>query len=138
MSQRRFSVEFSLQPGVTGEKQEAVTENNTAIRYGSGEVPVYATPALVGLMEGAAIRAVDPHLPEGFCTVGTSIAIEHTAATPVGMTVTARARLARVEGRKLTFEVEAFDDRERVGKGTHGRFIVQIEKFMGRSQAKRG
>lgn len=129
-------MEINLQTGSTGEKKELVTQDNTAIRYGSGDVPVYATPALVGLMEGASIAAVDKYLPEGFCTVGVSIAIDHTAATPVGMTVTARAELVKVEGRKLTLAVEAFDDKEPVGRGTHERFIVQIDKFMARNQAK--
>lgn len=131
-------MDINLQVGATGEKKEVVTENNTAIKYGSGDVPVYATPALVGLMEGASINAVDRFLPEGFCTVGISIAIDHTAATPVGLTVTARAELIKVEGRKLTIKVEAFDDREPVGKGVHERFIVQVDKFMSRNLAKRG
>lgn len=131
-------MDINLKTGTIGEKRELVTTENTAIKYGSGDVPVYATPALVGLMEGASIKAVDPYLPEGHCTVGVSIAIDHTAATPVGMTVTARAELVKVEGRKLTLAVEAFDDKEPVGKGTHERFIVQMDKFMARNQAKLG
>ncbi len=129
-------MEINLQPGLVGEKQELVTEDNTAIKYGSGEVAVFATPALVGLMEGASINAVDRLLPAGFCTVGISISTTHTAATPVGMTVTARAELTEVHGRRLVFKVEGFDDKEPVGAGTHERYIVQMDKFMQKNLSK--
>ncbi len=129
-------MEINLQPGLVGEKQELVTEDNTAIKYGSGEVAVYATPALVGLMEGASLNAVDHLLPAGFCTVGISISTTHTAATPTGMTVTARAELLEVHGRRLVFKVEGFDDKEPVGAGIHERYIVQMEKFMQKNQSK--
>jgi fluoroacetyl-CoA thioesterase len=129
-------MEINLQPGLTGEKQERVTDNNTAIKYGSGDVPVFATPALVGLMEGASINAVDKYLPDGFCTVGISICTSHTAATPIGLTVTARAELVEVDGRRLVFKVEGFDEREKVGEGTHERFIVQMDKFMRKNLSK--
>jgi predicted thioesterase len=129
-------MEINLQPGLIGEKQELVTEDNTAIKYGSGEVAVYATPALVGLMEGASINAVDHLLPAGFCTVGISISTIHTAATPTGMTVTARAELLEVHGRRLVFKVEGFDDKEPVGAGTHERYIVQMDKFMQKNRSK--
>lgn len=131
-------MEINLRPGLIGEKQEKVTENNTAIKYGSGDVPVYATPALVGLIEGAAINAVDKFLPEGTCTVGINVNLKHTAATPVGMLVTARAELIEVDGRRLVFKVEGYDEKEKVGEGTHERFIVQIDKFMQKNQAKLG
>ena len=131
-------MEINLQPGLVGEKQELVTEDNTAIKYGSGEVAVFATPALVGLMEGASINAVDHLLPDGFCTVGISISTTHSAATPVGMTVTARAELLEVHGRRLVFKVEGFDDKEPVGLGTHERYIVQMDKFMQKNQSKQG
>lgn len=130
-------MEFNLQVGMQGEKKELVTDDNTAIKYGSGEVPVYATPALVGLMEGASIQAVDRFLPPGFCTVGIAVDIRHTAATPVGMTVTARAELIEIDGRRLVFKVEAEDEREKVGSGIHERFIVQMEKFNQRNEAKK-
>jgi predicted thioesterase len=129
-------MEINLQPGLIGEKKELVTEDNTAIKYGSGEVAVYATPALVGLMEGASINAVDHLLPAGFCTVGISISTIHTAATPTGMTVTARAELLEVHGRRLVFKVEGFDDKEPVGAGTHERYIVQMDKFMQKNRSK--
>ena len=123
-------MELNLKAGLIGEKQEKVTPENTAIKYGSGDVPVFATPALVGLMEGAAIKAVDAFLPPGFCTVGTKVNITHSAATPVGMTVTCRAELTEVDGRRLLFQVQGFDEKEPVGEGTHERFVVQMDKFM--------
>ncbi len=129
-------MEINLQPGLVGEKQELVTEDNTAIKYGSGDVAVFATPALVGLMEGASINAVDRLLPAGFCTVGISISTTHSAATPIGMTVTARAELIEIHGRRLVFKVEGFDDQEPVGAGTHERYIVQMDKFMQKNQSK--
>jgi len=131
-------MEFDLSPGLTGEKPALVTEDNTAIKYGSGDVPVFATPALVGLMEGASINAVDRFLPAGFCTVGISISTTHSAATPIGMTVTARAELVEIDGRRLVFKVEGFDDREKVGEGTHERYIVQMDKFMKKNLSKQG
>jgi predicted thioesterase len=129
-------MELKLQPGLVGEKKELVTVENTAIKYGSGDVPVFATPALVGLMEGASINAVDRFLPEGFCTVGISISISHSAATPIGLTVIARAELIEVDGRRLVLKVEGFDDQEKVGEGTHERYVVQMDKFMQKNLSK--
>lgn len=131
-------MEINLEIGLSGEKSELVTNENTAVKYGSGDVPVYATPALVGLMEGASINAADRFLPAGFCTVGIRMVLDHTAATPLGMTVTARSRLVQIDGRRLVFEVEASDERESVGKGMHERFIVQMDKFMSRVSGKQG
>jgi predicted thioesterase len=126
---------FNLTAGLTATKSEQATEHNTAKAYGSGGVAVYATPAMIGLMEGAGIAAVDLLLPPGFGTVGTSLAVEHLAATPPGLTVTARAELIAVEGRKLVFKVAAFDPRGKIGEGTHERFIVDIEKFLTKAAA---
>ena len=84
-------MEIELKIGMTGKKQELVTADNTAIKYGSGSVAVYATPAMIGLMEGASIDAVEAHLPAGLGTVGIDLKIKHTAATPVGMTARAEA-----------------------------------------------
>ena len=129
-------MELNIKAGLIGEKQEQVTNENTAVKYGSGDVPVFATPALVGLMEGAAIKAVDAFLPPGFCTVGTKVNITHSAATPVGMTVTCKAELTEVEGRRLLFHVQGFDGKESVGEGTHERFIVDKEKFEARALSR--
>ena len=129
-------MEFNLQPGMTAEKNEQVTDNNTAIKYGSGGVAVYATPAMIGLMEGTCLAAVDPHLPEGMATVGTQLEVKHLAATPVGMTVKATATLTAVVGKKLTFTMEAFDDKEKIGEGTHQRYIIDLAKFLQKAAEK--
>ena len=129
-------MEYNLQPGMTAEKGEQVTDNNTAIKYGSGGVAVYATPAMIGLMEGTCLAAVDPHLPEGMATVGTQLEVKHLAATPVGMTVKATATLTAVAGKKLTFTMEAFDDKEKIGEGTHQRYIIDLAKFLQKAAEK--
>jgi fluoroacetyl-CoA thioesterase len=125
-----------LVPGLIGESQTVVTEDNTAKHLGSGNVEVFATPEMVRLMERAGVAAVDHLLPEGQRTVGVALDVKHLAATPLGMTVTARAELMTVEGRRLTFRVEAFDDVEQVGEGTHQRYIVDVARFQGRIEKK--
>jgi len=113
-----------------------VTRENTAAAVGSGGVDVFATPMMVALMEMAALRLVQPHLAEGETTVGTIVNVKHTAATPLGMSVRAVARLDAVDGRRLVFTVEAYDDREKIGEGTHERFVVQLQKFLDRVNKK--
>ncbi|MCX7781575.1 MAG: thioesterase family protein [Negativicutes bacterium] len=130
-------MDFNLHIGMKAEKKEAVTNDNTAVRYGSGGVAVYATPAMIGLMEGACLAAVDPHLPSGMATVGTHLNVKHLAATPVGMTVRASAELAEIAGKRLVFKVEAYDDKEKIGEGTHERYIIDLAKFMQKSAAKK-
>ena len=129
-------MELHLTPGLSGEKHDHVTGANTALAYGSGTVEVYATPAMVGLMEGAAIAALDAHLPAGYSSVGTEIHVRHTAATPIGMAVRATAKLFQIDGRRLVFRLEAFDEREQIGSGTHERFIVQLDKFLAKANGK--
>lgn len=121
-----------------GEKTDTVTEQNTAIALGSGGLPVYATPALVALMEGACVAALAKALPAGFSTVGTALDIKHTAATPLGMTVHAAGELLEIDGRGLLFRVEAFDGAGKIGEGFHRRFIIENEKFLRKVQAKTG
>ena len=128
---------MDLSVGMTGEKQDVVTEDRTAIKYGSGSVSVYATPAMVGLMEAAAIQAVDRHLPEGMSTVGTELKIKHIAATPVGLAVRAIAELIEIDGRRLVFSVKAFDAKEEIGSGTHERYVINIRKFLEKAEAKK-
>ncbi len=122
--------------GISAETSIIVSEKDTATSYGSGLVAVYATPALVGLMEKAAVKALEGHLPAGQTTVGGRIDVRHLAATPVGMRVHARAELVEIQGRKLTFRVEAWDEVDKVGEAAHERFIVEQEKFMGQVNAK--
>jgi len=129
-------MDLNLSVGMTGEKHEVVTNDNTAIKYGSGSVAVYATPAMIGLMEGAAVKAVDPHLPEGLSSVGTELKIRHTAATPVGLAVRAIAELTEIDGKRLVFTVKAFDEKEEIGEGTHERYVIGLERFMEKAEAK--
>ena len=107
-----------------------VTENNTALTMGSGDMPVFATPSLVALMENAAMKAVAPHLPDGSTTVGGFIETSHLAPSVIGATIEATATLTEVKGRKLSFTIEAIEGDKLVGKATHIRFIVEREKFL--------
>ena len=131
-------MDYNLHTGMTAEKSEQVTDNNTAIKYGSGEVAVYATPAMIGIMEGTCLAAVDHHLPAGMATVGTHLDVKHLAATPVGMTVRAKATLTAVAGKKLSFTIEAFDDKEKIGEGTHQRYIIDLATFLQKAAQKKG
>ncbi len=128
---------MELNPGLTGEASMEVQVGNTAIEVGSGSVPVFATPMLVAIMENAAINAIKDHLPQGTSSVGTRVECRHLAATPIGMTVTTRAELVEVDRKRLLFKVEAFDQQEKVGEGEHERFLIDLDKFMGRSQEKK-
>jgi len=125
-----------LKTGIEGKASVTVNKENTAVAYGSGLVNVFATPAMVGLMEHAAISAVDSLLEAGFTTVGTRIDVKHLAATPVGMNVTATARLVEVDGKRLLFEVEARDGVDLIGTGVHERFIVKMDSFIKRAEGK--
>ena len=119
-----------ITPGLTHTSTLEVTPGLTAEAMGSGDMPVLATPAMVALMENAAMMAVAPHLDRNAATVGGHIDASHLKATPVGATVSARAVLTAVEGRKLTFEIEAREGDTVIGKATHLRFIVDRQKFM--------
>ena len=125
-----------IEIGSRGRAETVVTPDNTARAAGSGLVPVFATPWMVALMENAAVQAVQAALEPGKGTVGTRLDVTHDAATPVGLKVWAQAELVAVEGRKLTFAVAAYDEREKIGGGTHERFIIKPEKFMARAQDK--
>lgn len=127
---------FNLQIGMSAEIEKIVGEDDTAIRFGSGGVKVFATPMMVALMENAALNAVDPQLGEAFATVGLSLNVKHIAATPVGMKVHARAELVGIEGKKLHFRIEAFDELEKIGEGTHERYIIELAKFLERTEKK--
>lgn len=123
--------------GLKGTVTETVNENITAEKVGSGSLPVFATPMMVALMEKAACKALENSLDEGTTSVGTMVNIEHVAATPVGMEVTVTATVTAVDGRKISFSVEAFDEVGLIGKGTHDRFIVNAEKFTAKTYAKK-
>ena len=125
-----------LVPGLQAELEHTVTNADTASHWGSGLVPVFSTPALVGLMESAAVAALAGHLAPGQTTVGAHIDVRHLAATPVGMEVRARAELKSVEGRKLVFKIQAWDAVELIGEADHDRFVIDEAKFIGRVQTK--
>jgi fluoroacetyl-CoA thioesterase len=125
-----------LVPGLIGELEHIVTDADTASQWGSGLVPVFSTPALVGLLESAAVKALTGHLPAGQTTVGVHIDVRHLAATPVGMQVRVRAELTALEGRKLFFKIQAWDAVELIGEAEHERFIVDEARFLARVQAK--
>jgi predicted thioesterase len=103
---------------------------------GSGSVDVYATPAMVALMETAAVAAIDPLLPDGQASVGVALELHHRAATPPGAAVRARAEVISVQGRQVTFRIEAWDEREQIGDAVHTRYVVDVERFMQRARAK--
>jgi len=126
-----------METGIKGHAELTVTHDNTAAKAGSGDQPVFATPWMVALMEEAAQSSVLPYLEQGQATVGTHLNVSHDAATPVGMKVWAESVLTEIDGRKLSFEVAAFDECGPIGKGTHERFVINKEKFMARVEAKK-
>ncbi|HMK81602.1 MAG TPA: thioesterase family protein [Xanthobacteraceae bacterium] len=128
----------ALKEGLTGAARIIVGEEHTAPRVGSGRVPVLATPVMINLMEAAALDAVEALLPAGHQSLGTHLDVGHYAATPVGMGLRATAIVTRLDGRTIEFRVEAFDDKERVGDGTHTRVVVNVERFDQRVQRKLG
>jgi predicted thioesterase len=126
-----------LHTGLTAKVSETVSERNTARALGSGGLDVYATPAMVALMEKAALSAVAPFLPEASSTVGTKLDISHVAASPLGIEVFAQAELTEVDGRRLVFKVRVRDTSGPIGEGTHERVIIDNVKFMAKTAAKK-
>lgn len=125
-----------LVPGLVGERRILVSDEYSARHLGSGNVMVLATPAMIMLMEQTAMRSVDPLLPVDQNTVGVRVEVAHLGATPLGTVVRIRTELLEVEGRRLTFRVEAFDEVEKVGEGLHERFIIDLERFQQKLQEK--
>ena len=126
-----------LQIGLKGVAETPVTEENTAAAMGSGLLPVFATPAMLALMEKAAAASVQPYLAEGQGTVGTRLEVSHLAATPVGLTVRAESELIEIDRRRLVFTVRAWAGEELIGEGTHQRFIIDNARFLEKALAKR-
>ncbi len=122
--------------GETAEVYTRVTTDKLAIAVGSGSLKVFATPSMAALMEEAACAAVKPFLDENETTVGTSLHIEHTSSTPMGMTVYAEAEIIEVNGREIVFQVNARDDIGEIGHGTHRRFVVHGDKFQSKTDTK--
>ncbi len=126
-----------ITPGLTREALMTTEVKDTAQIIGSGTMPVLATPAMAALMERAASELAETLLPEGWTSVGTELHIHHTAATPVGLPVRAIAIVTAVEGRKITFELKAYDTIGEIGSGTHQRAVVEADRFLGKAQARR-
>lgn len=127
-----------MQPGLTGTAQLVVGEEHTAPSIGSGKVRVLATPVMINLIEAAALKAIEHLLQPGYQSLGTHLDVHHVAATPVGMRARATAEVTKVDGRTVTFNVAARDEKDLIGHGTHERVIVNVAKFDARVQKKLG
>lgn len=119
-----------MEIGLTYTSTTVVDNSNTAVALGSGDMDVFATPAMVALMENAAMNAVAPHIEQGQTTVGTQITTSHIKASALGATISATATLTAVDGRRLTFTIVASEGDKTIGEGTHTRFIVDRERFL--------
>jgi fluoroacetyl-CoA thioesterase len=133
---RTETLQMEIKIGITGKAEALVNEGNTAKAMGSGNLEVFATPAMIALMEKAATLAVKDCLPEESSTVGTMINVKHIAASPIGMSIFAQATLIEADGKRLLFSVEAFDGKDRIGEGQHERFIIDVDKFMVRTNGR--
>ena len=122
--------------GLTNTAEDLVTAENTALALGSGSLKVFATPAMIRLIEIAAAELVEKNLPPELTSVGISLDIKHTAPTPLNLKVRADVKIILVDGRKVTFDVATFDERGEIGSGTHERFIVDRKKFQSKADAK--
>ena len=127
-----------IQVGISGEQKTTVTVAQTARHLGSGGIDVFATPAMIAMMEAAAVAALDPLLDAGQATVGTAIDVKHLAATPLGAEVRARAEVIEVDRRRIMLKVQAWDEHELIGEGVHTRFVIDLDRFMQGVEVKRG
>lgn len=123
-------MELQIPLGLKGRQELTVSFEDTAAKYGSGLVEVFATPAMVALMEKTCLESVLPFLDEGFGTVGTLVNVSHAKATPVGMKVVCESTLVEIDRRRLVFEVSAADEKGEIGRGRHERFVIDVKKFM--------
>ena len=122
--------------GLKGEASTLVEREDTALEVGSGSLLVYATPCMIALMEGAACNALEGVLGEDKTSVGIELNIQHLSATPVGLEVRAEAEVTAVEGKIITFQLTAYDEAGEIGKGTHKRAIVPVQKFLDKTYSK--
>jgi predicted thioesterase len=127
---------MALEKGMKGVVERTVTEDTAAHNFANPGVMVFATPMLVALSEAAAIKCLEGKLEPGQGSVGTIVNIKHLAATPLNMKVRAEATIQEVDGRRLVFNIEAFDDKEKIGEGVHERFIINMEKFLSKVAEK--
>jgi predicted thioesterase len=127
-----------ITPGLEGSVEITVGDQHTAPSIGSGKVRVLATPVMINLIEAAALKAIEHLLDPGYQSLGTHLDVHHVAATPVGMKASATAVVAKVDGRTVYFKVEAKDEKDLIGYGTHERVVVNVAKFDARVQKKLG
>lgn len=125
-------MEFNFKEGTSIFKEAKVTENDTALKMGSGDLEVYATPAMIALMENTAKSSVIHELPVGYTTVGIEMNVKHIKGSPVGANIKCSAILIKADGKKLFFDIEASDDEGPIGKGSHIRYVVNSDDFMKR------
>lgn len=125
-----------METGIIGQEELIVNETNTAEALGSGSLAVFATPAMIALMEKTARLSVAPFLEDGQSTVGTLVNVKHLSASPVGMKITCRTELKEIDRRRLVFHVECSDEAGIIGEGEHERFIIDEVKFMAKTEAK--
>lgn len=125
-----------LEVGIKGQRETIVTKENTAAGIGSGSLEVFSTPMMILLMEESCFMSVNDILEEGFTTVGTCVNVKHLSATPLGMKVVIKSELTKVDGKALTFKVEAYDEKGLIGEGIHERFIVNNEMFQAKTDSK--
>lgn len=118
--------------GLIGEAITSVTEAQTAQQMGSGSLNVFATPAMIALMEAACVSTIDSYLSPGKASVGIAIEVQHLSATPIGERINVMAEITQVEGRRVTLEVRAWDEHELIGEGKHTRYIIDVESFLSR------
>lgn len=123
-------MEINIPQRQKGEKETLVNETNTAKAYGSGLIDVFATPAMIALMENTAHSSIQDFLPQGMVTVGIEINVKHIKATPIGKTVKCNSYLEKVDGKRLYFTIEAFDQEGKIGEANHIRYIVDALKFV--------
>ncbi|MEA3192592.1 MAG: fluoroacetyl-CoA thioesterase [Betaproteobacteria bacterium] len=129
---------MEIATGLVGTVELTVGEEHTAPSIGSGKVRVLATPVMINLIEAAALAAIEHLLPAGYQSLGTHLDVRHLAATPVGMKVTAKAEVTKVDGRTVHFRVNARDEVDLIGDGSHERVVVNVAKFDQRVQKKIG
>ncbi len=127
-----------LEIGIKGTGSVLVEQGNTALAMGSGQLPVFATPAMIALMEKTASESIQNYLEDGYGSVGTKLEVKHSSATPLGMEVHCESELLTIDGRRLIFSVKAFDKAGLIGEVTHERFLIKNESFLKKAEGKLG